>query len=557
MLKFKKVSLGFITCLLTHSYHSLLLFIPFTLSTFLQIWPIPFRSSFYFYPMTSLLSTLESEVHGFSDSSKKCLSGILEESHNCLNDLRLLEAELEVEVANDQNPPNDFDIDSLAKSTDSWYKNSITHLKGYNSGINKFLKNIFNNPQYRMELDEAYTYPLNLSNYPITTQGDKSKLGFIQRENHEELLKAIILHLLKIGQCNLLNELVKEIPSDKPITIDQTLLNQFNLLNDIVNDITTKHDLTKALNWFKEKRKLKPSSGELALDIIEFKFHMLQFTLLLYSPNTVNDIDNSALSAYMYSKENFSSSMKSHLDEVSALMTLLVLRRDRNGTQQLDTMKNLSSRILASLRDREKVGQTGSISFASEILLASSSIHSKEAVFTNLSNEFISEYCKDLNLSNDSSLFQCMLAGFVNLPSFYKYNKIQMKLGKGLKTANDPTVASNLPNTNTETMVDYVSTFRNDLPFQLLGASSFLFLYHPIFICPVSKEQLIPLTDDDRNSKGMHEPNPVVVLKFCHHLALRESVWQLSKRGKDYFKCHYCYKRHKFSDVKEAYFIDL
>lgn len=35
-----------------------------------------------------------------------------------------------------------------------------------------------------------------------------------------------------------------------------------------------------------------------------------------------------------------------------------------------------------------------------------------------------------MKLLNNSSLFQCMLAGFYNLPNFYKYSKIQQKLGR-------------------------------------------------------------------------------------------------------------------------------
>lgn len=452
----------------------------------------------------------------------------------------MLEAELEAEMESDEDPRG-LDTFNLDQMTDAWYKGTMGHLKSYNTGINKFLKNILNNSQFRMDLDDAYTYPLNLSNYPVTSVDDNTRLGTIQKNNHEQLLKAIIMHLLKIGQCNLLNELVKEIP-DKPISIDQGLLNQFNLLNEIVTDITTRHDLTKALSWFKERRLLAPPLAGLALEVIEFKFQMLQFSLLL---NSLGSSDASAFSAYMYSKEHMSSSMKSHLEEVSALMTLLVLQRDQNG-QQKEIMKKLLNKILASLRDKDK-GDSSSISFAAELMLANSSIHSRESVFSNLSNEFISEFCKNLSLSSDSSLFQCMLAGFVNLPSFHKYSKIQTKLGKPKPESTN--------GANSETMADYVATFHNDLPFQLLGSSSFLFLYHPIFICPVSKEQLIPLTEDS-DGNSINE-NPVVVLKFCNHLALRESVWQLSKRGKDYFKCHYCYKRHKFGDVKEAYFIDL
>ena len=70
------------------------------------------------------------------------------------------------------------------------------------------------------------------------------------------------------------------------------------------------------------------------------------------------------------------------------------------------------------------------------------------------------------------------------------------------------------------------------------------------FICPVSREQLIPITENGYTTQA-------VVLNYCQHLVLRDSIWHLSKKGIDIFKCHYCYKKHKYSDVTDAYFIDL
>ena len=70
----------------------------------------------------------------------------------------------------------------------------------------------------------------------------------------------------------------------------------------------------------------------------------------------------------------------------------------------------------------------GEAKFVYELLANFENIHESSSLFTNLANEFIAEYCKDLKLSNDSSLFQSVLAGHIYLPSFYKYNQIQLKL---------------------------------------------------------------------------------------------------------------------------------
>ena len=75
----------------------------------------------------------------------------------------------------------------------------------------------------------------------------------IKNENREELIKAIVLHLLKTGQCDIVPEVLKELPANTSNVIDQDLFKKFEVLNQIVDNIITRHDLSLALQWFQEK----------------------------------------------------------------------------------------------------------------------------------------------------------------------------------------------------------------------------------------------------------------------------------------------------------------
>lgn len=569
---------------------------------------------------TALLDNLTTEVEALNEAGTTTFSDIAGESQDFLNELKLIESSLEEQLRSEESlesVSDTFDVKLLENCTDTWYKKSISSLKGYNSQINKFLKNILNNSRYNIDLDESYTYPLNLHNYPIKdpkknpTTGEvlEGTIEYIKGENQMELLKAIILHLLKIGQCDIVRELVKEMFPNDEVVIENELLAKFKLLNEIVDDITIRHDLTRVLQWFKDKynKNVALSSGISQLnasplsnyDEIEFKFHILQFILLLNgdkdNPSTTSL--ESAAEAYMYSKEYFPRFSKEYIHELSPLMTLLLFKTDRDSDDDFakkhvfSLLTDLANKMKQTydLYKEKKKDRASESQFLGELLANFQNIHLQQHLFINLSNEFISEYCKDMKLSNDSSLFQAMLAGFINLPNFQKYSLLQKKLGKtskasvSLDSAARPDInpGNNNPPTNRATSdsnikrVNVEAPYNFDLPFLLPDSNRFLFKYHPIFICPVSKEQLIPLTTNSsslseaehkrkKKKKGSNDPdplnfvyNPVVVLEHCQHLALRDSIWQLSKRGADNFKCHYCYKKHQFSDVSDGYFIDL
>ncbi|KAL6453574.1 RMD5 E3 ubiquitin-protein ligase RMD5 [Candida maltosa Xu316] len=564
----------------------------------------------------TLLDTLSSELINFDQTGSENLNDLVQDSNNFLSELKAIESEL-IKEANEETTTNtesskqknsQVSIDKLSKLTDKWYKSSISRLKAYNSANNKFSKNVLNNSKFNIDLDDAYTYPLLLNSYPdkgfvkepppikngnsnYTT--DESRISYelqskrLKSENKEELVKAIALHLLKNGECELVPEILKELSSSSSLLIDRELFEKFTFLNQIVDNIVNKHDLTMALNWFNEKyndlttNNVKGSvlgsgatttnSSTINLSVhvdetdsmrdLEFKFHMLQFTILLNGNDSSFSLDD-ALAAYLYSKDNFSKFFKDYINEISPLMTLLLFKTNKDNDtyddfykkNMLSAVKNFINKMkqgyyLENEHRRNNNVHAREVKFVGELLSSFENIHTNKNLFLNLGNEFISEYCKDMKLSDDSSLFQSILAGHIYLSSFYKYNQIQVKLKKLKSISGDENQAPANTPTNDE-VVNFVATYHFELPFQLPDSNRFLFKYHPIFICPVSREQLIPITENASKTQA-------VVLNYCQHLALRDSIWHLSKKGMEIFKCHYCYKKHKYNDITDAYFIDL
>lgn len=175
--------------------------------------------------MTQLLSTLQKEVDALNEAGSRNLQLLVDNTDNFLDALRAIEADLAAQVEHEQseNAPNtngngvstsvptDTGFDSLEIITSSWYNDSIRCLKGYNGQILKFLKNIVNNSKFRADLDDAYTYPLELDSAPLNEvslaaarqNGDARKL-----ENRQNLLKSIAVHFLKTGHGDCLDDIL-------------------------------------------------------------------------------------------------------------------------------------------------------------------------------------------------------------------------------------------------------------------------------------------------------------------------------------------------------------
>lgn len=113
---------------------------------------------------------------------------------------------------------------------------------------------------------------------------------------------------------------------------------------------------------------------------------------------------------------------------------------------------------------------------------------------------FSKNYCSINRLPFDSSLFLIVLSGIISFQFFIKYKAIQASLH-----------------------VDW--TTKDELPFDV-KLPNFLSTFHPIFICPVLKEETT-------------EENPPYSLP-CHHVISRKALDKLSQNGTTSFKCPYC-----------------
>ncbi|CDO93792.1 unnamed protein product [Kluyveromyces dobzhanskii CBS 2104] len=113
---------------------------------------------------------------------------------------------------------------------------------------------------------------------------------------------------------------------------------------------------------------------------------------------------------------------------------------------------------------------------------------------------FTKQYCLRNKLPLHSALFLVVLSGVIGFQVFTKYEAIRKVSHVDWSTA-------------------------DELPFHV-KLPPFLSNYHPVFICPVLKEETT-------------KENPPFSLP-CHHVLSKKSLDKLSKNGTCNFKCPYC-----------------
>ncbi|PKY04938.1 hypothetical protein P168DRAFT_304048 [Aspergillus campestris IBT 28561] len=124
-------------------------------------------------------------------------------------------------------------------------------------------------------------------------------------------------------------------------------------------------------------------------------------------------------------------------------------------------------------------------------------IFNNPSAWADVAQSFTREFCSLLGLSADSPLYIAATAGAIALPTLLKLQTIM----KAKRTE---------------------WTSQNELPVEIPLPPSYLF--HSIFVCPVSKEQ----TTDE---------NPPMMMP-CGHVIAEESLKRLCKGSR--FKCPYC-----------------
>lgn len=130
---------------------------------------------------------------------------------------------------------------------------------------------------------------------------------------------------------------------------------------------------------------------------------------------------------------------------------------------------------------------------------------------------FTKNYCAQNNLPYDSALFLIILSGVISFQFFTKYKSIRASAH-----------------------VDW--TTEDELPFDV-QLPEFLTRFHPIFICPVLKEETT-------------SENPPYSLP-CHHILSKKSLDRLSKNGTSTFKCPYCPVNASKAKTKKVNFVML
>ncbi|TKA33352.1 hypothetical protein B0A50_00905 [Salinomyces thailandicus] len=253
------------------------------------------------------------------------------------------------------------------------------------------------------------------------------------------------------------------------------LQERFADMYHILDALRNRHNLLPAIDWARDhSQQLESRGSNLEFELARLKFIELYTSSSSSSHSPHNDPFAGPLQALEYARTVFPTFTSRYRYETSSLL--------------------------------------GSLAFAPA--LASSPykpLFHNPSAWSDAAAAFTREYCGLLGLSEQSPLYAAVTAGGIALPVLEKVERV-MAQTKGQWTS------------------------VNELPVETPLPPGYLF--HSIFVCPVSKEQAT-------------DANPPVMLP-CGHVIARESLEGHSK-GKQRVKCPYCPQECLVRDARRVY----
>lgn len=332
--------------------------------------------------------------------------------------------------------------------------------------------------------------------------------------NPDLVNRAIAMHLLREGKFDVARTFVREVSErhDKQDTVDgeemegvQSQLKGRSWIDDLADADDVMLDGMEAV-----------AGGEIEKSGLQKKFSDMYH--ILDSLRNQHNLEPAIEWArqHSYELENRGSNLEFELARLKfvELYTTEDIMSDDTFAGPLraleyarETFPTFSSRYA-----RETSSLLGSLAFSPELGTSPYKPYfNNTSSFEEASASFTREFCGMLGLSSQSPLYTAVTAGGIALPILEKVERVMAQARGQWTSVNELPVETPLPPG---------------------------FLFHSIFVCPVSKEQAT-------------DANPPMMLP-CGHVIARESL-EMHSRGKNRMKCPYCPVEAQPKEAKRVY----
>ncbi|EMC98685.1 hypothetical protein BAUCODRAFT_103080 [Baudoinia panamericana UAMH 10762] len=328
--------------------------------------------------------------------------------------------------------------------------------------------------QYQKALKDKF----KSSTLPTAGVGGESGLGSAEQKGLVE--RAIAMHLLREGKFDVASTFVKE--------INAASANETYREEDDMQDLAKGHlqkkfaDMYHILDALRNQHNLTPAiewarnhSAELENRGSNLEFELSRLRFVeLYTSATSQGSFSGPLQALDYARTTFPSFSNRYMRETSALLGSLAFSPDLGSSPYKTLFLNSTA-------------------------------------WEDVSASFSSTYLTTLSLPSRSPLHTACTAGTIALPTLLKVERIIAERHGQWTSVNELPVETPLPSG---------------------------YLFHSIFVCPVSKEQTTDV-------------NPPMMLP-CGHVIAKESL-EGHARGKHRVKCPYCPLEARTTEAKRVF----